>query len=129
MRPVRVPLTGLLVIGLAALPSVSASADAKTVAVTPFEFVQTHDPVSGGQPTESEQERLRAARTQVRNWIAERSELTEVEGAASAGRRLRRCDACALALGRSLGADWVTVGWVQKVSELILNMNLVVWDV
>lgn len=129
MRSFRTPLAGLLLIGLATLSSAWASDQGKAIAVTPFEFVQTHDPISGGQPTESEQERLRAVGTRVRDWVAERPELTEAEGSASPGRRLRRCDACALALGRSLEADWITVGWVQKVSELILNMNLVVWDV
>ena len=36
---------------------------------------------------------------------------------------LRGCNGCELELGRKLGADFVAVGWVQKVSNLILNLN------
>ena len=42
---------------------------------------------------------------------------------------LYRCDDCAEQVGRLLGADLVMATWVQKVSELILNMNLQVYDV
>ena len=42
---------------------------------------------------------------------------------------LRTCNGCERELGRKLGADFVAVGWVQKVSNLILNLNLRVRDV
>ena len=42
---------------------------------------------------------------------------------------LRGCNGCELALGRKLGVDFVAIGWVQKVSNLILNLNLQVRDV
>lgn len=37
---------------------------------------------------------------------------------------LRGCNGCEVRFGRELGADYVAVGWVQKVSNLILNINL-----
>ncbi|SFR00056.1 DUF3280 domain-containing protein [Poseidonocella sedimentorum] len=39
-----------------------------------------------------------------------------------------KCYGCDLRMGRKLGADFVVVGEVQKVSNLILSMNLVVRD-
>ncbi len=38
------------------------------------------------------------------------------------------CNGCEVRMGRDLGADYVVVGEVQKVSNLILSMNLVVRD-
>ena len=42
---------------------------------------------------------------------------------------LRACNGCEIELGRKLGADFVAIGWVQKVSNLILNLNMQVRDV
>jgi len=40
-----------------------------------------------------------------------------------------RCDDCAAQIGVVLGADLVMTPWVQKVSELILNLNVQIYDV
>ena len=37
---------------------------------------------------------------------------------------LFKCSDCAQRIGRAVGADLVMVSWVQKVSELILNLNV-----
>ena len=42
---------------------------------------------------------------------------------------LRGCNGCELRLAHDLGADLAGIGWVQKVSNLILNINLQVRDV
>ena len=42
---------------------------------------------------------------------------------------LEACGGCAVDLARKLGAQVSIVGWVQKVSDLILNINIVVRDV
>ena len=41
---------------------------------------------------------------------------------------IRGCNGCELDMGRKLGAQAVAYGWVQKVSNLILNVNLVIED-
>ena len=41
---------------------------------------------------------------------------------------LYRCVGCVLEIGQSAGADLILVGWVQKVSNLILNMSFRVYD-
>ncbi len=52
-----------------------------------------------------------------------------VQKAVEAGPELRSCNGCELDYARSLGTDYVAVGWVQKVSNLILNINLEIEDV
>jgi uncharacterized protein DUF2380 len=42
---------------------------------------------------------------------------------------LRDCNGCEIDIGKALGADVIVIGWVQKVSNLILNINLQVKDV
>lgn len=131
--PIGTVLVGAALLALGTLIPLGTPAwaepGATTVAVTAFEFVQTSDPISGGRPTDAEQQRLRAAEAAVHDWFAQQEGVNVTAEPDAQGRRLRRCDRCALDLGQELGADWVTVGWVQKVSELILNMNLIVWDV
>ena len=41
---------------------------------------------------------------------------------------LRTCDGCDADFANQLGADFAVSGWVQKVSNLILNMNIMVRD-
>lgn len=42
---------------------------------------------------------------------------------------LRNCNGCEIDIGRALASDVVVIGWVQKVSNLILNINIEVRDV
>jgi Protein of unknown function (DUF2380) len=42
---------------------------------------------------------------------------------------MHRCPDCAVQLGRRLGTELVMVTWVQKVSELILNINVEIYEV
>ena len=49
--------------------------------------------------------------------------------AADPGQYLHSCNGCERHIARSLGADWVAIGWIQFVSYLILNLNVMVIDV
>ena len=42
--------------------------------------------------------------------------------------RLRTCGGCELRIAADLGAELALIGWVQKVSNLILNVNVVMRD-
>jgi hypothetical protein len=42
---------------------------------------------------------------------------------------LRQCNGCEIDIGRALQADVIILGWVQKVSNLILNVNIEAKDV
>lgn len=68
------------------------------------------------------QERLRASR---------RFELVDTAPVAdqvAAAGRLWSCKGCEVPIARRLDADLALVGWVQKVSNLILNLNVVIRD-
>ncbi len=49
--------------------------------------------------------------------------------AADPGQYLHSCNGCERHIARSLEADWVAIGWIQFVSYLILNLNMMVIDV
>ena len=44
-------------------------------------------------------------------------------------RELRDCNGCELDIAKALGAERVALCWVQKVSNLILNLNMEVRSV
>lgn len=46
-----------------------------------------------------------------------------------AGQELHSCNGCELDIGNKLGADFVLTAWVQKVSNLILNLNIEIKNV
>jgi len=82
--------------------------------------------------------RLRNAAAQLRQELAERGLYRVVDSAPTAALQdklraqqefLYRCDDCAAQVGSQLGVELVMTPWVQKVSELILNVNVQIYDV
>lgn len=114
-----------------------AAAAQKTVAVLDFELIDDMAGMAGAGDDDDERRRLAHITSLVRNELqaSEHYTITDVAKtqALSANRLdtqpLNECNGCELDLGRKLGADWVVVGWVQKVSNLILNINVLVTDV
>lgn len=127
---------GAAVIGELGLPARAQSAgQARSLAVLDFELVDDQN----NPLTKAAQEvRLRNATEQLQRELAEQRLYRVVDPSPSAElqRRLRaqqeflyRCDDCAAQVGRLLGVDLVMATWVQKVSELILNLNVQIYDV
>jgi Protein of unknown function (DUF2380) len=132
--------TGALICAWHPLPALAGAAESaapplRSLAVLDFELVDDqNNPV-----TKADQERRLAEAT--RQLTAELSQLglyRVVDAAPSAAlqRTLRsqqeylyRCDDCAVRVGRLLSAELVAGTWVQKVSELILNVNVQIVDV
>jgi hypothetical protein len=111
--------------GLPAPLSARACA-AERVALLPFELINT-----SLEPTRADETARLVAFNEVAAERLTAAGYAMVDPAPVAGQlagisSLRGCNGCELALGRELGADYVTVGWVQKVSNLILNVNLAV---
>ncbi|HJU24932.1 MAG TPA: DUF3280 domain-containing protein [Casimicrobiaceae bacterium] len=105
------------------------------LAVLDFELIdEQNNPL-----TKSAQEvRLRNASAQLRHELADRRLYRIVdetpshdleERVRSQHAFLYRCGDCAQSIGKSLGVDLVMTPWVQKVSELILNLNVEIYDV
>ena len=103
-----------------------------TAAVFPFELDDTslEGAMRGVQP--AEQARLRQLDGQLRAALAASGRYRLVDTAPVAPQigteDLRVCPSCAVALAQKLGAAVEVNAWVQKVSTLILNINVVVRD-
>ncbi|MCB1884476.1 MAG: DUF3280 domain-containing protein [Geminicoccaceae bacterium] len=105
-----------------------AAAEGK-VALFPFELVSTSlEPVH-----DEELARLRLLDGLLKERLAERGYVPvatdPVKDAIGRYASLTNCGGCEVAMARTLGADLAAVGWVQKVSNLILNINLKITDV
>lgn len=107
----------------------------RSIAVLEFELVdEQNNPL-----TKAAQEvRLRNATRQLREELAVRRLYVVIDPSPSQalqdGMRasqafLYRCVDCAGRVGKRLGVDLVMTPWVQKVSELILNLNVQIYDV
>ncbi|MBZ8142228.1 hypothetical protein CLD22_20280 [Rubrivivax gelatinosus] len=126
--------TAAALLALAASAS-SAQPAVPALVVLDVEIVdEHHNPAT----VADQQRRLADAGVQLRRELADACVYRVVDAAPAAAlvERLRaqqeylyRCDDCADQVGRALGARLVMTAWVQKVSELILNVNLQVRDV
>jgi hypothetical protein len=133
----------LAILCIAALGAAWVSAPAQAGAapeglrsLTALEFELVDD--QGNPHTRAAQEiRLRNATAQLRRELAERQlyRVVDPTPAQALNEKLRaqvaffyRCDDCAAQVGARLGVDLVMTPWVQKVSELILNVNVQIYD-
>ncbi|HXH46381.1 MAG TPA: DUF3280 domain-containing protein [Bradyrhizobium sp.] len=120
--------------GLAALVLTGsvALADPPKLAVFDFELIDTSLPGEfyGSRP---EEERLARISEQLRKALAEsgKFQVLDIAPVRDAARRanLQACGGCDLKLAGQLGADQEITGLVQKVSNLIINLNIYLRDV
>ncbi len=130
-------IRGLVIRGLALLgflvlaPAMhgAGAADVPRIAVFDFDIINT----SLEPTTPVEQERARQLGAQLRAMLAGSLKYDVVDIATlrpriAAGTEIRNCNGCERDLARLLGADLAAVAWVQKVSNLILNVNVVIED-
>ena len=117
--------TLLLACALAGLVGPALAKTLPTVAV--FDFALTN--TSPAPSTPEELARLRRLDQQLKSGLRDRFQLIDVspvQDRLAGVDSIRGCNGCELDLARELGAQQVAYGWVQKVSNLILNVNLVV---
>lgn len=112
--------------------SASAHADPPKVAVFDFELIDTSLQGEVGGPRTDERERLMRAAQQLRRELTESGKFQLLDiapvNAAAHGSNLQACGGCDVQLALKLGADLAMTGVVQKVSALILNINIYVRD-
>jgi hypothetical protein len=128
-------LLGVAMQAAQADPETATTAQLRSLAVLDFELIDDQN----NPLTKAAQElRLRRATQQLQSELSEQHLYRIVDPAPSEElqRKLRsqqeflhRCDDCAVQIGQLLGADLVMSTWVQKVSELILNLNVQITDV
>ncbi|MDT0634393.1 DUF3280 domain-containing protein [Spectribacter hydrogenoxidans] len=108
------------------------------MAVLPFDLVDTslQADLEGRQPEDLA--RVRRATARARTLLAELPAFCPVDVAPASSaidrareryRYLHRCNGCELGIASQLNAELVLVGWAQKVSSLILNINAVIREV
>ncbi|MDE2380354.1 DUF3280 domain-containing protein [Bradyrhizobium sp.] len=121
-----------LLLAASLLTSSAALADPPKLAVFDFELIDTSLPgeVYGSKP---ELERTQRVGDQLRKALAESGrfrllDIAPVSAAAHAS-NLQACGGCDVRLAEQLGADLEITGVVQKVSNLILNLNIYLRDV
>jgi hypothetical protein len=113
--------------------SMASAAEPARLAVFDFELIDTslQGELEGIDP--ADQARLRMIEAELRQRLEEsrRFELVDTAPVAAqvdAAGYLLSCNGCEVAIARQLDAELALVGWVQKVSNLILNLNVVIRD-
>ena len=105
-----------------------AAAAPPTVAVFGFSLLNTSPAAS----TPEELARLHGLDERLLAALAEPGRYTVLDAAPLQARAnipsIRDCNGCELDIARQAGAAYAAYGWMQKVSNLILNINIVIED-
>jgi uncharacterized protein DUF2380 len=113
--------------------SAPVHADPPKVAVFDFELVDTSLQGEVNGPRTDEHSRLLRVGDQLRKALTEsgKFQLLDISpvNAAAHGSNLQACGGCDVQYAQRLGADLVITGVVQKVSNLILSINIYLRDV
>jgi hypothetical protein len=127
-------LAVLLAAPLAPAPSAAADAGGRPTAVFDFDLIDdSHEGEINGVRAD-ETARLKLISGILRAALAADGRYRPVDLAPIAAdieraRPMYKCNQCEDDLARKVGADMLIIGTVQKVSNLILNLNLYVRDV
>jgi hypothetical protein len=133
---IRASLSIALVLSVAAAPLAAGAESIMRVAVLDIDLLKADYFPDPHKVTVDEQRRLDRVADLLRSRLSQAG--YEVVGRdptraairdADPGQFLHQCNGCERDIAGALGADWVLVGWVQLVSNLIVNLNVVVLDV
>jgi hypothetical protein len=121
-----------LVITLMLLVCSPATAEPLKAAVFDFELLDTSLQGEMKGPQADEQQRLKDVTEQLRKGLADAGKFVVLDiapvSAAAHASNLQACGGCDVQYAQQLGADLAITGVVQKVSALILNMNIYLRD-
>ena len=118
----RHPWSRRVAAGLLALGITVGSGTAGALAVTSLEPTRPDETARLAALIGQAGQRLQAAGYTIVDTAPVADEVAKV-------RSLKDCNGCELPMAQRLGADLAAVGWVQKVSNLILNINLQIREV
>jgi hypothetical protein len=111
----------------------AGAAEPPRLAVFDLELVDSslQGEIAGADP--ADEARLRMVQEELRAQLEQSGRFQLVDTAPAADQVetagvLWSCNGCEVAIARRLDADLALVGWVQKVSNLILNINVVIRD-
>ena len=125
-----------LVLCLSLLHAPGMAADAPLKRIAMFDFALMDETLDHAADA-AQRERLQRISEQLRREFIERAFYQVIDWHREAALvddmrshvALHDCNGCDVELGRALGVDRVLTGWVQKVSNLILNINIQIKDV
>lgn len=130
----RTALSALLLLTLPLGPGPSAADAPARVAVFDLELVDSslQFEIEGASPADLA--RLALITDELRRQLAASEayrpvDLAPAAAAIEAAGSLRRCNGCEITIAQELGAEIALIGWVQKISNLILNINVQMRDV
>ncbi len=111
-----------------------AAAAAPSVAIFPFELIDDSQEGEANGPREDETKRIGAITAELRDLVAKDGRYVPVDLAPLAAEivekaPLYKCNDCEIDLAKKAGAELAMIATVQKVSNLILNLNLYIRDV
>ncbi|KQT78207.1 hypothetical protein ASG59_09495 [Methylobacterium sp. Leaf466] len=120
-----------LTISIGAMLATMTAAHAEPPKAAVFDFQLANLGIQG--PTEADVARLKPLSDQLRSLLSQSGRYAivstgPVEDRVTRGAGLRNCNGCAEDYARTLGADVAVTGEIQKVSNLILNINVYVKD-
>jgi hypothetical protein len=119
-----------MVVAAVALLAATSARAAEKAAVFDFQMAN----LGIVAPTQADKDRLPRLSDQLRKLLADsgRYEIVptdSVKAEVEKGADLRTCGGCAVDFAKKLGADVAITAEIQKVSALILNINLYIKDV
>jgi hypothetical protein len=114
-----------------------AVAAPRTIAVLDCTLIDDNAAYNDAETNRIQQARIAMISDDLRSQLRERQLYNVVDNAPArdmiakfaATQDLNACNGCELEVGRKLAAERVGVCWVQKVSNLIININLRIEDV
>ena len=121
-------IAALALAGIAA----SAAAEPKSLALMDFEVIDEMRKYASGEALRETDRRARLITAELAKELEGRG-LYRVLDPAPAAKLIERlkasydlhsCNGCEVDIGKALGAEHVALCWVQKVSNLILNINM-----
>jgi len=125
-------LTLIVMLALVTFAGPARANDPPKTAVFDFELLDTSLQGEMDGPRSDEQQRLIRASEQIRKGLSESGKFTILDitpvNAAAHAANLQACGGCDVDLAQKLGADLAITGVVQKVSNLILNLNIYLRD-
>ena len=130
----HIAFAALAALTVLAAPGAPAIAEVIKIAVFPFEFIDSGEATPGNPGIDAaEKNRLNLIGVVLMQRLEDSGLYQNVElaGAAKAIAQsppLRDCQSCADEIARAAGAQIAIVGYVQKVSNLILNINVKLSD-
>jgi hypothetical protein len=133
------PLSAVVMLLFAAVPGYCADPPPvpKSAAVMDFELFDDMSAYENPVVIESENRRIALISDTLRQELAQRALYRVVDNRPAAAlikelkarQNLRDCNGCEIDIGKALDAEVIVIGWVQKVSNLILNINVQIKDV